>query len=272
MLKILKDIVDVVEVSLKIPDTILKKNKTIKKSLFPEDRIETGGDLVKFGRTPVILIQGYMMNSSAMSAINNALKDAGFEPIVFTLKRLGFENTIEEMAEDLAGKIKEFMRQNMNGKSPFRKRITGIGFSMGGVILHYMTRSLGMCAFIDKVITIASPINGLKYAVAALPFVKLTFGKVKVFKSAYELWEGSDFIRKLKKKPFSPNCYFVSISSEDDWMAPPDACRLPELPNTKNITLPHLFHSDLPFSQKVTQIIMEILLKTEVEEDKIKYI
>ena len=53
-------------------------------------------------------------------------------------------------------------------------------------------------------------------------------------------------------------------------MAPPESCRLPELPNTKNIVLSGMFHSDLPFSKKVKTLVMENLIELSYEK-LIKY-
>ncbi|MFN3661009.1 MAG: hypothetical protein ACK4TN_07240, partial [Brevinematales bacterium] len=65
--------------------------------------------------------------------------------------------------------------------------------------------------------------------------------------------------------------FFVSISSEGDWMAPPSACTLPTLPNTKNIIFPEMFHSDLPFSKKIKDAVMEFLLQTETTKEVLGY-
>lgn len=259
MIKIIRDFVNI----------LLEKERRAKitDSLFPNWKIpDESYSLVRTGRIPVVVIQGYMMKRESMIKIDNALKNAGFAPISFHLKRLGTDKGVEELAIELRMFLEMFVRNNING-SKRTLRMPAIGFSMGGVILHYVLRAMDGCSFIDRAITIASPVNGLSYTVAAIFFK----GIIRQLRAAYDLWEGSEFIRKLRKKPFPPSCYFVSISSEGDWMAPPKACLLPELPNTRNIVLKHLFHSDLPFSQKVADKVISLLIEGESTRDMIKY-
>ncbi len=244
-----------------------EKRDYIKKSLFPNWRVsDESFSLPRTGRIPVIVIQGYLMKRESMVEIDNALRDAGFIPILFHLKRLGQDKGIEELAGELRLYLEIFFRNNFNG---MRRtiRIPAIGFSMGGVILHYISRAMDGASFIDRVITIASPVNGLKYTLFALPLKNL----IRFLRAAYDLWEGSEFIRKLKKKPYPPSCFFVSISSERDWMAPPSACTLPTLPNTRNIIFSEMFHSDLPFSKKIKDTVMDLLLQTETTKEFLRY-
>ncbi len=262
MIKILKDIKGIISIF-----TETEKVGTIKKSLFPNWHVsDESYSLLRTGRIPVIVIQGYLMRRESMVEIDSALKNAGFAPISFHLKRLGADKSIQELAHELRFYLEIFFRNNFNG---LRKtiRMPAIGFSMGGVILHFITRAMDGCSFIDRLISIASPINGLKYPILAAPLRKI----IKPLQAAYDMWEGSEFIRNLRKKPYPPSCYFVSISSEGDWMAPPNACKLPELPNTKNIVHKHMFHSDLPFSKVIKDEIMNILLKTESNKELLKY-
>ena len=262
MLKLIKDISGLIS-TFKEAERI----ETVRKSLFPDWKLsDESYSLMRTGRMPVIVIQGYMMKRESMIEIDKALKRAGFAPISFKLKRLGVDKGVKELSYELRLYLEIFFRNNFNGNTK-HMRIPAIGFSMGGVILHYITRAMDGCSFIDRLITIASPVNGLNYAVLALPFKRV----IKVLKAAYDLWEGSEFIKELRKKPFPPSCYFVSISSDGDWMAPPKACQLPELPNTKNIFFPQMFHSDLPFSRKVTDEVMKILLETESSKELLKY-
>jgi hypothetical protein len=262
MIKLLKDLKSIVETF-----TERERIGTIKMSLFPSWRLsDESSSLLRTRRIPVIVIQGYMMKRESMYEIDNALKNAGFAPISFHLKRLGVDKGVEELAIELRMYLEILFKNNFNGMKR-TLRIPAIGFSMGGVILHYIIRAMDGCSFIDRVITISSPINGLKYTVLALPFKNL----IKPLRSAYDLWEGSEFIKKLKKKPYPPSCYFVSISSDGDWMAPPSACMLPTLPNTKNILLKRMFHSDLPFSDEVSSKIIELLLETENKREFIMY-
>jgi hypothetical protein len=261
MIKVIKDIRGLV-------DIILEKERRgrIIDSLLPAWKIsDESYSLLRTGRIPVIVIQGYLMKRESMREIDNALKDAGFAPISFELKRLGKDKDLKTLASELRLFLEIFFKNNFNGTKKYT-RIPAIGFSMGGVLLHYVIRAMDGASFIDHLITIASPINGLKYAILAAPLKNI----IRTLRSVYDLWEGSDFIRKLKKKPFPPSCYFVSISSEHDWMAPPESCRLPELPNTKNIVLSGMFHSDLPFSKKVKTLIMENLIELSYEK-LIKY-
>lgn len=262
MVKILKDIRDFASILLE-----KERREKITDSLFPSWKLtDESYSLIRTGRMPVLVIQGYMMKRESMIKIDNALKNAGFAPISFYLRRFGSDKGIEELAIELRLFLEMFIRNNINGNKK-DLRMPAIGFSMGGVTLHYVLRAMDGCSFIDRLITIASPINGLSYTALAIPFK----GIIKQLRAAYDLWEGSEFMKKLKKKTFPPSCYFVSISSEGDWMAPPRSCLLPELPNTMNIVLHRLFHSDLPFSQKVTDLVMSIILESESPTELIKY-
>lgn len=262
MLKFIKDIKDFANLI-----TEKERREKIADSLFPDWKItDESYSLVRTGRMPVIVIQGYMMKRESMIKIDNSLKNAGFAPVSFHIRRLGVDKGVEELSLELRMFLEIFIKNNFNGTRK-NLRIPAIGFSMGGVILHYLLRAMDGCSFISRVITIASPVNGLSYAALAIPFKNI----IRQLKAAYDLWEGSEFMKKLRKKPFPPSCYFISISSEGDWMAPPKSCILPDFPNTKNIVLKHLFHSDMPFSQKVTDLVMSLILETETIRDMIKY-
>lgn len=242
---------------------------TILYSIFPPWRLDTTSlQLLKEGRTPVVIVQGFLMRRESMYILDRRLKEAGFAPISFNLRRLGFGTNVPELARILRYKIESLFTRKLNGFA-LDRRIPAIGYSMGGIILHWIARYMDGAGFIDRVITIGSPVNGFSWVGRISP----TLGKVvytalshplKPFlPSLFDLWEGSELMKTLRDSPFPPSCFFLSISSEGDFVVPPRSCALPSLPNTRNVVLKRLFHSELPFSDQVAETIIEHIVSTE---------
>ena len=231
-----------------------KLAETVMQSLFPPWKIsqESSLRLIGLERVPILIVQGFMMKRESMYILDSELKKAGFAPISFDLRRLGIGMSIEELSKNLRRKIEHFFTKKLSNGYHINKRIPAIGFSMGGIILHYLTRVMDGAGFIDKVIGIASPVQGLNYAI-------LTYPLKNIFPCTFDLWEGSSFIKNLRSAPYPPSCFFLSISSKKDFMAPPHSCNLPELPNTKNIVFKELFHSHLPFSPQISREVIDFL-------------
>lgn len=118
------------------------------------ERDKTG----KAKQQPILLVHGYLHNSSGWIYLRHLLRKAGYQNI-FTVNLGAFPNkTIEQYAEILGKRIHEVT--TITG----RNDLTLVAHSMGGVISAYYTMKLAKLNDVEvsKVITIGSPLRGTK--------------------------------------------------------------------------------------------------------------
>lgn len=199
---------------------------------------------------PILLVHGYLHNSSGWIYHRRRLKKAGFSN-VFTVD-LGALPTksIAQYAEVLQRRIAEI------AKITGRKDIRLIGHSMGGVVSAYYATHLAEKNAVDvtDVITLLAPLRGTKLHVIGVgPCVR---------DMAYE----SDFSKTLSSKINGcTKTRFFHIASKADLIIFPytsalnyPPCSEPE--KSANISIfPHLGHAAALFSKSISNIIIQRL-------------
>ncbi|HEY4831006.1 MAG TPA: alpha/beta fold hydrolase, partial [Waddliaceae bacterium] len=155
-------------------------------------------------QNPVLLVHGYLHNSSAWTYYRYRLNKAGFNN-VFTIDLGHPLQSIEDYAEKVKKKVSEI--QILTGKST----ITLIGHSMGGLVSSFYATKLAseQGIFVSEVVTLGSPLNGSRFSV-------IGFGEC-----ARQMGRESNFVKGLQEKVRASNIPFIHFGSQTDELVRP---------------------------------------------------
>lgn len=195
------------------------------------------------GHQPILLVHGYIHNSSGWRYVRYRMKKMGAGPI-FTIN-LGDPITfksIEDFSKKVAEKVK--LIEEQTGRSD----ICLIGHSMGGLVnLNYAMKYAPDNKKID-VITIGSPLEGTYVAYAG-------FGKC-----AKEMRYGSDFVQKLnaelKKTSKLSSCTYIGTQT-DEIVIPPSSEVPLSFKNAKRFVIDSCGHIQMLFNDRIIETAFE---------------
>lgn len=196
-----------------------------------------GGD----GR-PILLIHGYLHDSSAWVYHKWQLRRHGFGPIY--MLNLGYPFlSIHEYIKKAAIKASQIARET--GRSD----LILIGHSMGGIVSAlYAIRSAPLGTVTD-VITIGSPLAGTHVA-------KIAFGP-----DAREMERNSEFIKGVPAeiRKYQNKIRFYHIATKTDQLVIPYTSELIEGPSDRQFVLNDIGHVSLLYSPRVARKIISWL-------------
>lgn len=216
----------------------------LSQTLFDPTELTDSGDANK--DIPIILVHGFMHNSSGMILLRKRLNDEGFTN-VFTVD-MGVIPWFKSI-EDFAAALEQKIDQVLKGQSD--KKVRLIGHSMGGVVsAHYALRVADKKGVtVCDVITLGSPLKGTKIAV-------LGFGEC-----ARQMECDSNFSVQLSRDIIESEIRFHHFASKTDLIMRPYHTSLngeeDETPRSRLVDLGHVSYL---FSRKVIRDIVEILL------------
>lgn len=193
------------------------------------------------GVPPIILVHGYLHNHSAWVYLRNKLK--GVAPI-YTINLNGKFSSIQKYADQLSQKV-----QNIVSNTNSRK-VTLIGHSMGGVVASFYCEFMNGDQFVDKCVTIGSPLAGTKVA-----------DKMGIGDCAKSMQFDSDFCQALCHSIHENNSqteYHHIYSAHDQVVLPQKSARI-KCDHTYTYKLLYRGHLSLLYSKEVFQIIQNIL-------------
>ncbi len=194
---------------------------------------------------PIILVHGYMHNSSGMFKLRKKLNAEGFNN-VFTVDMgvIPWTKSIEDFAEVLEQRIDHL------AKAQKIKEMRLIGHSMGGVVCaHYAIRMAEKnCIRVRDVITLGSPLRGTRVTVLGLG------------RCARQMSFESEFITKLNFEIENSPIRFHHIGSKTDLLMRPYHTALNgqggQLSRKHLINIGHVSYL---FSSQVSSKVVEIL-------------
>ena len=156
----------------------------------------------KPGKTPVLLVHGYLHNGSGWVYHKRRLKAAGFDSVhTVNLGKNPF-SSITDYAEVVKAKAEEI------AAATGRTDLILIGHSMGGLVSSYYATMLAPKGTVTNVVTIGSPLGGSPLALCACG------------KNAREMETDSPFLQELKAEISQSSTRFHHIGSEADPIVP----------------------------------------------------
>lgn len=189
------------------------------------------------GGRPILMVHGYLHDSSAWIFLKRHLRRLGFGPI-YTMN-LGYPfHSICNYAEDVASKAKTIQEQTG------RNDLVLIGHSMGGLVNAWYATKIALSEKPLSVITIGSPLAGTHMANIALG------------ENGKQMRRGSSFVhalqQELKKNDRIP---FYHIASKSDQIVLPYSSAITGLHPEREYILENVGHMSLLMSPRVASKI-----------------
>jgi len=198
-------------------------------------------------QTPILLVHGYLHNSSGWAYHRHHYKKAGLNN-VFTVDLGHPFHSIEDYSEVLRKKIEKI--QQITGRNDIKL----VGHSMGGVVsAHYALH----CAESDGVqvkdlITLGSPLMGTK------------MGVIGVGKCAKEMCFGSAYIADLSDRLNKSTIPHFHQGSKGDIVIFPHRSSLNDTDDENTLTYNDLGHCSFMLSDRVVRANLQRLQTTPV--------
>lgn len=192
---------------------------------------------------PILLVHGYLHNSSAWLYLRRRLKTGGLGPI-YTIDLGSPFHTIEEYAEKVRLKAEQIAQETG------QRELALIGHSMGGLVSAYYATHIASEGSVPSVITIGSPLQGTKIAVLGIgPCAK-------------QMRYGSDFTKELTQNMALVNTLFFHIGSKTDFVIRPTSSALLQNPNSRCYEFKSKGHIFYLYSNAVADKILEFYQST----------
>lgn len=186
--------------------------------------------------TPILLVHGYLHDSTAWIYQRKKLAKAGLGPI-YTMNLKNPFSSIVVHAEQVAQKTAQIEQET--GRSD----LILIGHSMGGLVASWYATQLASPTQVTDVITLGSPFSGTHLA------------KIGIGPNAREMERHSVFLQALQQAIANSATRFYHIASTvDEIIMPADSAILPTHPD-KQAIFDDVGHLALLFSPRVADQI-----------------
>lgn len=185
---------------------------------------------------PIILIHGYLHNSSVWLWARYRLRSMGYGPI-YVINLDWLHSSIQEHAAKVDSLIDEIRAETG------AQKVQLVGHSMGGLVATWVASYRPH--HVAKVITLGSPMEGT--CLAALGFSVC----------GQQMRRGAPFLKELCKHAETLTMVpFVHVASDADELIIPNSSALPEYtPDAKRIWVDGLGHVSLLFSTRIMKIL-----------------
>lgn len=185
---------------------------------------------------PIILIHGYLHNSSGWLWQRYRLSKMGFGPI-YVINLDWLHSSMQEHAAKVEHLIDEIRAETG------ARRVQLVGHSMGGLVATWVASYRPH--HVAKVITIGSPMEGTYLGI-------LGFGVC-----GQQMRRGAPFLKELCKHAETLTMVpFIHIASDADEIVIPNRSAVPGFtPDAKRIWVDGLGHLSLLFSNRITKIL-----------------
>lgn len=206
---------------------------------------------------PVLLLHGFFQTRNVWEIMEERLRYDGFGVFSFDLGGLFSRFNTERpgaLGVHIAEKLERICQRT--GLSSFHI----IGHSKGGLVAREYIQNHGGDARVRSLITLGTPHHGTPTAALGVWLM----GAGLLSRSPYDLLPNSNFIQRLRKKPFPPAVPLVSIYSRHDLVCPWWSATLaprPEETSLKNHMVRGVGHTALTYDSGVYRLI-----RTELRE------
>jgi triacylglycerol lipase len=186
---------------------------------------------------PILLIHGYLHDSSAWVYLRKKLSREGFGPI-YTLNLIHPFLSIRSYGEEVRKKAEEIALETG------RKDLILMGHSMGGLVSAWYATKLAPPSTVTDVITLGSPLKGTYVA------------HIAVGPNGKEMRPHSEFVQELQKAiAESSHIRFHHIGTKTDQLVIPHTSSWLGEPSERHFILDDIGHVTLLFSPRVLQKI-----------------
>lgn len=189
------------------------------------------------GEIPIILVHGYLHNSSSWLYLRSQLKQQGFHEI-YSINLGSPFHSIPEYAEVLQKKIQYIMRRTGC------RQVRLVGHSMGGLVSAYYATVMAPPDTVESIITLGSPLHGTKMA-------RIGFGQC-----TNEMMQNSCFLNDLQERiEKADTIRWLHLGSDTDLIIRPTKSAVLVHPNAKNYIFNRLGHISYLYSPSVVKKI-----------------
>jgi triacylglycerol esterase/lipase EstA (alpha/beta hydrolase family) len=195
-------------------------------------------------KTPILLVHGYMHNSSAWIDLHEKMEKIDAIGSVFTINLgLPFNHSIEAYSQLVKTKVEEIQ------KLTEREDLILIGHSMGGVISTYYALNDAKELSVKKVITLGSPLKGTY------------LGYLGLGPCARQMSYNSEFSNQLiEKMAESSYTQFINIGSPNDAIIlPPESATPLQTARVSSHHISGMGHIAYLTSQEVHDFVIQLL-------------
>lgn len=230
------------------PTPFIAKNNNNNHQEKKEEKEDVDNVIYIYNHRPVLLVHGYMQNSSSLYVLKRRLEKDGWKNVE-TIDLHPIFGCIRDYAKQVAEKVESILQKTGE------KYIDIVAHSMGGLVVDYYIKYLGGDKRVINCVTLGTPHNGTY------------LGALGLGKNAKQMKPGSRFINDLKRyrdKNFKVN--FTAIWASGDIMVFPAGGAIPD-GRTTNLRFDYVGHYGLIFSKKVYPYIKKALSKPTVEYD-----
>lgn len=191
---------------------------------------------------PILLVHGYLHDSSAWTYMKQKLASEGFGPI-YTLNLIHPFRSIRSYAQFVAKKAEKI------AEATGRKDLILVGHSMGGLVSSWYATKLAPPGTVTDVITLGSPLRGTYVAWIALG------------PNGSEMRPGSEFIKELQTEiARSQDIRFYHIGTKTDQLVIPSSSAWLGDRKEKHFVVEDMGHVTLLFSKRVSKKTCQWLL------------
>lgn len=203
--------------------------------VMPFQRHVMGSDAIgrlPAGKTPVLLVHGYMCNRGFWWSFRNKLRAEGHAVATVTLETP--VSSIDDLAEVLHARIEALCAETGAAK------VALVTHSMGGLVARAYGRAHGW-GRVERFVTLAGPHAGTVVA---------WFG---IGENGRQMRPKSAWIEALNREPPAPVPTTTIWSAGDEIIAPQDSSRLA---GAREIVLPAMGHMAMAFSSTMAELVV----------------
>jgi triacylglycerol esterase/lipase EstA (alpha/beta hydrolase family) len=168
-------------------------------------------------QTPILLIHGYLHNSSGWFYIRHQLVKQGYR--VYTIDLGSPFNSIQQYAQKVDQKAKRIALETGTQK------LNIVAHSMGGLVASCYATDYAPSGSVEKIVTLGSPMEGTKLASLA---AAIRFGEC-----ARQMEHNSSFVMQQNQKNANSSTQFYHLSAVGDPIIRPNSSALANNPKAK---------------------------------------
>jgi pimeloyl-ACP methyl ester carboxylesterase len=196
---------------------------------------------------PVVLVHGYGGSPAAWLPLDRELRRAGFTN-VHAVAYNAMTTSLDDIARRLVAQCHEAM------ETAGTDHVHLVGHSLGGVVVRYAVRRLGLARHVGTAVTVAAPHRGTRVA-------SLGWGG-----AARALRPGSPVLEDLERSRDAAAVQWVAYYSDRDLIVCPDSARLEEdRSGAVNVAVPDVGHLGVLRAPAFLGSVVRQLLAAEEE-------